>query len=417
MNKGVLSLFGFFTMAILAIVIGFTGTGKNYQGFNTVLEYPNGTTKIFLDADWYLTWWGTETVYKDVITFDFTEGRSEDHEEVSIDRNGIPVRYQDGGLGTVHGIARFELPSTEEEMLRIHQKFRSNNGLANKLLRTVTEESMNLTAGLMASEDAYAVLRSEFSEWSEDQVENGKYKTTQKEVRELDAAGDRVIRTVPVIVYGEDGNPVQQASDLKDYGVSVSSFQVVEWGFEEKTLEQITEKRKATMAIITAKANADRAKQDAITAEQQGLANVMQAKYEQEVEKEKQVVIAEREKKVAIIAAERQVEVAAQLKLEAEQKKFAAEFYKQEQILIGEGDSERKRLVLEADGALEQKLATYERVEANYAEAIAKQKWVPDFQMGGATGTTGSEADDLISLFKAKAAKDLQLDMTMPKGR
>ena len=44
------------------------------------------------------------------------------------------------------------------------------------------------------------------------------------------------------------------------------------------------------MAIITAKANAERARQDAITAEEQGKAAVMKAKYEKEVEKERAIV-------------------------------------------------------------------------------------------------------------------------------
>ena len=50
------------------------------------------------------------------------------------------------------------------------------------------------------------------------------------------------------------------------------------------------------------------------------------------------------------------VEVASQSRLEAEQKKLAAAEYKQEQTLRGEGDAAYKRLVMKADGALQQKL-------------------------------------------------------------
>jgi hypothetical protein len=203
-------------------------------------------------------------------------------------------------------------------------------------------------------------------------------------------------------------------SDLADYGIDVNGFQITDWDFEPKTLQQIATKREATMAIITAIANAERAKQDAITSEEQGKAHVMTAKYQKEVVKEQAVVDAQREKEVAVIAAEKNVEVARQKKLEAEQKKLAAVEYKQEQILRGEGDGAYKRLVIEADGALSQKLETYESVMARFATAIEKQKWVPEVQMGAGSGADGgSNAMTLIEMMSVKAAKDLALDMSV----
>ncbi len=191
--------------------------------------------------------------------------------------------------------------------------------------------------------------------------------------------------------------------------------QITDWNFEAKTLQQISTKRQATMAIITAKANAERAKQDAITSEEQGKANVMKARYEKEVEKQKAVVDAERVKEVAVIKAIQLVEVASQQKLEAEQKKLTANEYKQEQILRGEGDGEYKRLVLEADGALAQKLETYERVSEMYAKALAQHRLVPDWTMGNSSDSDGNAATNLINMLNAKTAKDLSLDLKIPK--
>ena len=417
-QRGSTGIAGLVTAAIvliLGVILAFSMFGKNDNGYRTVVQYPSGYTFVQLEPDWYFTWFGSETVYNDVITVDFDTGRNES--EPTVDNDCIPVRYQDGGLGTICGIARFDLPDTEADMLKIHKEFHSNEGLAHKLLRNVTEEAMNLTAGLMASEDAYAVKRTDFSNWSRDQLENGKYKTKLVTVTEKDATGQRIVRNVPEILYAEDGNPVQQPSDLKHYDIRVSGFQIVDWDFEQKTLDQITEKREATMAIITAKANADRAEQDAITAEAQGRANVMKAKYEKEVEKQKAVVDAERVAEVAVIKAKQQVDVAEQQKLEAEQKKLAAAEYKQEQILRGEGDGEYKRLVMEADGALQQKLDAWKDVNKEYAARFGQQKWVPEVQMGPtATGGTGTSAEQLINLLMTRTAKDLALDMEI-KGQ
>ena len=264
----------------------------------------------------------------------------------------------------------------------------------------------------MTSEEAYAEKRTTFTEWAREQVEMGKFRTVLQEVAVQNETGKREIRKIPVIQYGADGLASHSDSDFRKYGISVDGFQITDWDFETKTLEQISSKREATMAIITAKANAERAKQEAITAEEQGKANVMKAKYEKEVEKEKAIVEAERIKETAIIAAEQRVEVANQAKLEAEQKKLAAFEYKEEQIARGEGDAEYKRKVMEADGALKEKLAAYVEVNTYYAQAIAKNKWVPDIQMGSGTGADSNAAEQLISLLMTKTAKDLSLDLS-----
>jgi regulator of protease activity HflC (stomatin/prohibitin superfamily) len=237
--------------------------------------------------------------------------------------------------------------------------------------------------------------------------------------QEEEGTGKRVLKSIPVIDYGDDGLPKSYASDLKAYGITLTGFQITDWDFEPKTLEQIATKRKATMAIITAKAEAEQAKQEAITAEEKGKANVMTARYEKEVEKEKAVVIAQQNKEVAIIEAEQLVSVAEQHKLEAEQKKLAAAEYKQEQVLRGEGDGEYKRLVLEADGALQQKLDAYVTVMDHFAKEFGKQKWVPEVQMtqGSSDGAAdGNEATNLIKLLTAKTLSDLGLDMAVKKG-
>ena len=394
------------------LAIGFMAFGINNAGHRTVVQYPTGTLYVKFSPGIYPQWFGTTEIYNDVITFDYDKVDAE--VDSSINQIGISVRYQDGGTGTVYGKARFSLPSDEDTMLHLHKAFRSNRGVSQKLIKSVTEEGMNLTAGLMSSEEAYAEKRSIYTQWASQQISQGKFQTRLEKVRTLDeGTGKTVTKNIPVISYGDNGLPIHLNSDLADYGIDVNGFQITDWDFEPKTLQQIATKREATMAIITAIANAERAKQDAITSEEQGKANVMTAKYEKEVVKEQAVVDAEREKQVAVIAAEKSVEVARQQKLEAEQKKLAAVEYKEEQILRGEGDGAYKRLVIEADGALAQKLATYERVMGRFASAVEKQKWVPEVQMGGDAGSGGANAMTLIELMGVKAAKDLALDMSI----
>lgn len=111
---------------------------------------------------------------------------------------------------------------------------------------------------------------------------------------------------------------------MKSFGIKVNGFQITNWDFEQKTLDQISRKREATMGIITAKADAERAGQEALTAEEQGKKNVMVDRYAKEQEKIQAVVDTEKEKEVAVTKATQAVLAAEQGKLEAEQKRLAA---------------------------------------------------------------------------------------------
>jgi regulator of protease activity HflC (stomatin/prohibitin superfamily) len=124
----------------------------------------------------------------------------------------------------------------------------------------------------------------------------------------------------------------------------------------------------------------------------------------------KEVTKAEQEKKVAETLAEQRLAV-------AELDTKAAQQFKLAETLKGEGEAARRKLVMEADGALEKKIEAYIEVNKFYAEAIAKHEgaWVPSVVMGGTTQASGSGATDLINLLSIKAAKDLSLDMNPKK--
>ena len=402
-------------IGLTALIVIYLCFGINNAGERTVIQYPTGTLVVKFSPGIYFKAFGATEVYWDVSTYDFDkEGSAGKSNQSSLKAIGIAVRYQDGGTGTVFGKARFALPNDVETMIRLHKDFRNKNAVAEKLIRTVTEESMNLTAGLMTSEEAYAEKRGIFTQWAEQQIASGKFFTELKSVVETQEATDEhLTRNVPVIKYGANGLPIQNASDFKMYGIRVNGFQITDWDFEKKTLEQISRKREATMGIITAKADAERARQEALTAEEQGKRNVMIDRYRKEQEKIQAVVDAEKEKEVAVTKATQAVLVAEQAKLEAEQKRLAAVAYKQEQILRGEGDGEYKRLVMSADGALATKLEAWKTVNMRYAEAIENQKWVPEIQMGGAGQSGGSAANDLIELLKAQTARELKLDLSV----
>jgi hypothetical protein len=118
---------------------------------------------------------------------------------------------------------------------------------------------------------------------------------------------------------GKDGAPQHQPSVLETWGLSVTQFDLNAWDFEKKTLDQISRKREAEMAIITAQANANRAYYEEQEVIAKGKKEVAAQEYKTKVSAAVQIEEANRDKQLAIIEATKQKESAIELTLAAEE--------------------------------------------------------------------------------------------------
>ena len=112
----------------------------------------------------------------------------------------------------------------------------------------------------------------------------------------------------------------------------------------------------------------------------------------------------------AVTQAEKEKDVAA---LDLDKAKLEAEA----RMTRAKAEADAKELLLEADGALEQKLEAWKFAQEKYAAALGKHRLVPDMVLGG-DGKNGNNADaasTMLTLMGAKAARDLQLDMRVKK--
>jgi regulator of protease activity HflC (stomatin/prohibitin superfamily) len=307
----------------------------------------------------------------------------------------IPIRFNDGGHATMHGSVQYEMPLDVDHLRALHLKFGSPEAIQHQLIETVVNKSIYMTGPLMSSKESYAEKRNYLISYVEDQISKGVYKTTQKEVKTKDAmtGQDKTVTIVEIVL--KDGMPErQEEAVLESFGIKTFNFAVVELPYDDTVEKQIKSQQDLIMQVQTAIADAKRAEQASITAEKNGQAEAAKAKWEQEVIKAKEVTKGE------------------QLKAVAKLSKEAAEFTKAEQILLGEGEAARKKLVMAADGALQPKLAAWIEAQKVWAEAIKGGRWVPEVVMGEGQ-RAGSGATDLVSLLMAKTAKDLALDMQM----
>jgi hypothetical protein len=395
-NPQRLSLF-IFAVALFALVMfGPKLFETNDAGYIKVLQKPiTGTLTAYTAPGMFIQGLGDVTTYKaaDVLYFSKheTEGRDQD--------DSIEVRFNDGATAHVTGNVRIELPHDPEKLIEIHKKFRSYDSLIKDTVKQVVSEATILTAALMTAEDSYTTKRAEFSQLADDQVRNGVFLTEAEAVTVKDLkSGETVIKQVVRIQRNADGSALRKDSVLSQYGIRISQFVIKEIDYERTVADQISAKQGALMQVVSAKANAERAIQDRLTAEEVGRKNVAVAKYEQEVEKAKAVTEAEKELEVAKL--HRQAE---------EQNKTAM-------ILKGEGEGEYRRKLMLADGALDKKLAAYVDTQKAWAEAFANSKnpVVPGVVMGGGAGVSGGSsnaATQLMEMMAIKAAKDLALNV------
>jgi len=292
----------------------------------------SGKLHWFVDAGIKWQWFGKVTKYQKRSSYEFQ----------------TPVRFNDGGHGTMMGSVQYENPLDTAQLTKIHVKFGSQKALESNLIQTIVNKSIYMTGPLMSSKESYAEKRNYLISYVEDQIANGVFRTISKEVKTNDQmTGAEKTVTLVEIVKDENGLLArQEESAIKEFGIRTFNFVIEQLPYDKAVEDQIKAQQAITMDVQTAIAAAKKAEQNAIT-------------------------------------------------------------------VAKEGEAAYKRLVMQANGALEQKIAAIVEINKAYAEAIKGYtgNWVPTVVMGEGNGKSASGASDLVNLLTVKTAKDLALDL------
>ncbi len=388
-------------LVVLVVVFGSQIVETNRRGQYQIKQAAiTGTMSVRMSPGMYGRWFGAIDTWNKAETFYFTS-EYDGSGDVVEDRS-IEVRFYDGSLAYISGTARTTMPIYEQEAidLIVKEGYRSYRDMEQKLILPTVRNALRSTANLMSARESYAEKRLDFINWARDQIQNGLYSTEEitRKVTDI-VSGEQVTRTFKRIKRHEaTGEPIYLFNPLAGLGIRISNFEIKTFNYAAKVREQIATQQEALMAVGTARAQAKEAEQKALTVEAEGKAEVMRVKYEKE-----QIKIA------AVVLAEQALEVA---RLEH----LAAVEIRQRDILLGQGEAERKRLVMAADGALAQKLETFENIQGQWAEAYA-QRNVPQLVMGaGADGGTDRATLDFSQAMQLLVAKQLGLDLSIPAG-
>lgn len=414
-GKKVMGAFFVVCLVVTAILWG-SLTETVERGTYDIIQYPfTGTNEAKMDPGMYPQLFGSIEPWNVSETFYFTS----DSDEGANSDESIEVRFNDGSVSFISGTLRIDMPRSEVhavELMTVHG-YKSYNDLEHRLVLPVVRKSLRASANLMNARESYATRRTDFIAMTWDQIENGVYLLVDAEkiIEDPEDATKTITKVIKVIKEDKDGNIVREHNPLEGKGLILANFEVKKFNYDTKVLAQISKQQENLMAIETARAEAERAQQDAITKEAKGKAAVMEVKYAQLQVKEKATIIADQDKVVAETHALKKLEVA---KLE---KKAAAEL-KQKLILEGQGEAEKKKLIMGADGALKQKLAAAVQMNKDNAAALAKRAVPTNYwaASGGSGNGAGSYDDEMVRqlrLMNLNTVKSLNLDMTIAKKK
>ena len=367
--------------AVIFLFLCFIGKfGEDVKNEQIVVnQYPfSGKMAYWTSPGFKWQWFGRTTEYYKTQQYWFGG------KDTKCEPHGTPIKviFNDASVGYIYGSLRVKLPTDIEHLSLIQTAYTGMDRLMNDLVAQNVTKVIYASGPLMSAFESYAEKKNDMVLYITDQLTNGIYKTTVKEVTTIDSfTGEEKNVKIASLVLDEnspEGYKRSEKSPFGSYGVEIDQVSISEITYDEKVNKQIEAQQQANMSIQTKKAEALAAQQDAIKAEAEGKAAAAKAKWEQERIKATEVTKAEQEREVARLAAEK------------------AEFDKKKIIAEGQAEAEANKLKVAAGATPQEKLEWEYKTKVGIAEALSKStvSWVPKIMTTG--GGNGNNAMDFV---------------------
>lgn len=426
---------------LLALLVLFKGVlVYNEAGYQMHIRTIFGEEKVVSELGYATRWFGTYTTWpREMTVQSVANAQAIRQTNADIDGQGsalisaFPITFLGGVTGTVDSNVRIILPSGDE-FLKIARGYRNPDNFILQAVIPAMKNTLQSTAQMMSADDYYAGARSEFAQNFSDQMSDGIYRVDRKEIRvdnvktaaqnaisqdgtEQGTFGDNTTtRIVTQKVLNEKGQPIRLEQQFRKLGVVVAEANIlnIEPNQQFKDRMVLVQKSQADLSI---------ARQDRLKEEEQKL--LVTARGQKEVEEKRQITLrdqieqttqAETARQLAVINADREKQRATIEKETAQITFEKAQIEAKTKERLADAEAYEKKVVMQANGALEQKLAAWVEAQKALASAIAVAP-VPQVQMGGGKDGAGRTADinDLMSIMAVNSAKQLALDMSVTK--
>lgn len=304
---------------VSVVVLGCLGKlGEDVKNETIVVnQFPfTGKMEYWTTPGFKMQWFGKTTTYYKTSQLWF----GSDNEDGQRMGNPIPVIFNDASDGQIYGSLRVKLPTETQYLERIQTDYNGMERLMQDLVRPTVTKVIYASGPLMSAFESYAEKKNDLIEYITDQLNNGVYKTTVKQIETIDPiTGEKKTVKIASLIADENapgGYKRSESSPFQYYGLEIGQVAVSRIDYSDKVKQQIAQQQEANMMVQTSKAKTLAAQQEAIRAEEAGKAAAMEAKWSQEKVKAVAVVQAEQEYEVARLAA---------LKAKEEAKKIEAE--------------------------------------------------------------------------------------------
>ena len=326
----------------------------NINGYYKVKQGITGEVTVINETGPFMQMFGSIFTYTNTSTLEYSVK---------------DIRFNDGSVAKhITGTVQVKMPVKPEDQLKLHKDYRGFDNVMNGLVEKLIYASMKQTASLMKAEQFYSTRREEFRSLSETQIKEGIFETFINH-----KISDDEVKVQ--IRYDSKGRPVISAKSLlSEYGIEINQLLIDEVAFDE-----------VTEGLIAKRKEAEKAKQDRITAEEQGKAKVASAEADKLVEKIQ-----------AVTDAQKAFEVAQLDRKKAEQDAQAL-------LVKGKAQAEADRLKVIAG------LTPLERAEIEMKTKIGVAEQMKEFKMPEVViigGKDGGKADPFDAL-GLKALREL----------
>jgi regulator of protease activity HflC (stomatin/prohibitin superfamily) len=415
-SKGITAVGVGIGLLVLTGCLYYASAGHCYM-----VQYYSGTQRATCDPGFHFKWWGQLIEMKQVMTVKCNKD-DKDNGDFSAVCPEIDVRFNDAVEAKVSLAARFHMPGDPEKLKKLFVEYRTQDNLLNASLIPITMEAVRNSSRLLSAQEYMVGKGGEFEQAVLDQMTNGIYILETETVKAPEAEAQQVANQ-PVNVERKEmiklevrkkvdgkGGVERKHHVFLDYGIAVSQATVEKVDPEQKFKDMLGQQRDAA-----AKGSVER--QNAQTAEfskQRIVAEGEAEKSKIQVEKEKAQVeariTAQTAQQVAVIEAETR---RAQAEKDVQTQRLAldaARLEAQKKIELATAEGNAKRLLQQANGSLEAKLAAWKEANVAYANAFGAKGVVPQIVIGSSGG--GNWASELGSMLMLKTAKDLALDLT-----
>lgn len=403
-------------------------------------KFPFNDEKVVNEIGYTTKWFGTATAWPREMTVQSVSSSAALPKNTSsedVDGQGsalisaFPITFLGGVTGTVDSNIRIILPQGDQFM-QLARSYRNPNNFILQAVTPAMKNTLQSTAQMMSADDYYGGSRSAFAQAFSDQMSEGIYLVDRQEVQventrkaaggsvaqdgsdqgEFGGNTSTVVKTVKVL--DKKGQPVRLERQFSKLGVVVAEANILNIDPNDQFKQRMVEVQKSQAQLMVAR-------QGRQTADEQK--KLVTAQGEMEVEQKRQITLrdqieqttnAETAKRLALIEAGREKERAQIEKETAEIQYAKAQIEAKTTKEKAEAEAYAKKAVIQANGALEQKLEAYVKTQEVWAKAYAAAK-VPTMVMGGTGEGLGrqSESQNLINLLTAKTAKDLSMDLSV----